>query len=305
MSTLVADASGWPAWCRRLEGIGVDEISVADHLKPGALPPMVALGAAAAVTERVRLSTMVLNNELRHPGVLAHEVALLAELSNGRFTLGIGAGHAIDEHDAIGVPLAPPGERIARLEETVVALRSLLDGEAVTTTGPHLRWSGLQVAPVPQQPVPLLVGGGAKAVLRVAARHADVVGLTGFSSVGGATTLTHLTAIGLAERLAWLRDQPRLRPEPLRLQALVQLLRVTDDRQAAAEAVVAEWGDAAVTVADVLASPFLLLGTAQEIAAQLWERGEHLGIGTWTVFAGRPIDAPPEDLAAVVAAVGG
>lgn len=303
VSTLVADASGWAAWCRRLEDVGVDEISVADHLKPGVLPPMVALGAAAAITERIRLSTMVLNNELRHPGVLAAEAAFLAELSGGRFTLGIGAGHALDEHEAIGVPLAPPAERTARLEETVAALRAAFAGEAVTTAGPHLRWAGYEVAPVPQRPIPLLVGGGAKAVLRLAARHADVVGLTGFSAVGGVTTLTHFTGSGLAERLGWLRDQPRERPEPLRLQALVQLLTVTDDRQAAAEAVVAEWGEPSLTVADVLTSPFLLLGSAQEIGAQLQERSEQLGIDTWTVFAGRPIDAPLEDLAKVVAAL--
>lgn len=305
VTTLVADPSGWPAWCRRLEDAGVDEISAADHLKPGVLSPMLALTAAAAATERVALSTMVLNNELRHPGVLAHEAALLAELSSGRFTLGIGAGHAVEEHEAIGVPLPPPAERIARLEVTVAAIRSLLEGEVVTTPGPHLRWSSLQVAPVPRHSVPLLVGGGAKEVLRIAARHADVAGLTGFSAVGGATSLTHLTDGGLSERLAWLRDQPRDRLEPLRLQALVQLLRVTEDRQSAAEAVVADWADEGLSVTDVLSSPFLLLGTVAEIAEQLRERSERLGIETWTVFAGRPIDAPLEDLAAVVAAVHG
>jgi probable F420-dependent oxidoreductase len=303
VSTLVADPSGWPAWCRRLEDAGVDEISAADHLKPGVLPPMVALAAAATATERVTLSTLVLNNELRHPGVLAHEAALLAELSSGRFTLGIGAGHAVDEHAAIGVPLPPVEERIARLEETVAAVRALLDGQVVSTEGPHLHWARLQVTRVPRRPVPLLVGGGAKAVLRIAARHADVAGLTGFSSVGGATRLTHLTDGGLAERVAWLRDQPRQRPEPLRLQALVQLLQVTDDRQAAAEVVAAEWADDGLTVADVLASPFLLLGTAAEIAQQLHERTERFGIETWTVFAGRPIDAPLDYLAAVAAAL--
>ena len=109
VSSLVADAPTWPDWCRQLEAAGVDEISVADHLLPGVLPPMPALAAAAAVTERVALSTMVVNNELRHPAVLANEVATLCELSGGRFTLGIGAGHTEAEHDAIGQPLATAG----------------------------------------------------------------------------------------------------------------------------------------------------------------------------------------------------
>src|SRR5688572_1509537 len=130
---------------------------------------MVALAAAAAVTERVGLSTMVVNNELRHPAVLANEAAMVAEVSGGRFTLGIGAGHSEDEHDAIGAPLPAPADRIAHLEEAVIALRGLLAGEAVTTTGPWLHLTEVTASPAPSHPVPLLVGGGAHAVLRVAA----------------------------------------------------------------------------------------------------------------------------------------
>lgn len=304
VSSLVADAAGWPDWCRRLEAAGIDEISVADHLKAGVLPPLVALAAAATVTDRVALSTMVLNNELRHPGVLANEVALLSELSAGRFTLGIGAGHAVDEHDAIGVPLAPAAERIARLEESVAALRRLLDGEAVTTDGPRVRLTDFAAAPVPAHRVPILVGGGARGVLRVAARHADVVGLTGFSATDtGATTLTHLTNEGLEERLAWIRSLAPGRSVPLRFQALVQLVVITDDRRAAAERAMEAWGAMAPPVAEALRSPFLLFGTVGEIADQLHERSQRLGIETWTMFAGRPIDAPLEDLAAIAAAL--
>lgn len=304
VSSLVADAGTWPAWCRRLEAAGVHEISLADHLKPGMLPPMTALAAAAAVTEVVDLSTMVLNNELRHPAVLANEVASLCELSGGRFTLGIGAGHAEDEHDAIGQPLPPPVERVGRLEEAVVALRGLLAGETVTTAGPSLHLTDVTASPVPSHPIPLLIGGGSRAVLRVAARHADIVGLTGFSHVDGASKLTHFTAGAVAERMAFVRDLPRERAEPLRFQALVQVLRVTSDRRAAAEALVAEWGsELPLSLEEVLATPFLLLGTPEEIADQLHERTDRYGIETWTVFAGRPIDPGLGDLSAVVAAL--
>ncbi len=304
VSSLIADARSWTDWCRQLEAAGVDEISVADHLKPGVLPPLTALAAAAAVTEHVALSTMVLNNELRHPAVLANEVASVSELSGGRFTLGIGAGHAEDEHDAIGQPLPPPAERVARLEEAVVALRGLLAGETVTAAGPHLRLTEHAVSPVPSQPVPLLIGGGSKAVLRVAARHADIVGLTGFSHVDGASKLTHYTADAVADRIAFVRGLPRDQPEPLRFQALVQLLRVTDDRRRTAERLLAEWGaEMPLTLDEVLATPFFLLGTATEIADQVRERSGHFGIDTWTVFAGRPIDPSLEDISSVVDAL--
>jgi len=306
VSSLVADAGTWPEWCRRLEAAGVDELSVADHLKPGMLPPMTALAATAVVTERVGLSTMVLNNELRHPAVLANEVASLSELSGGRFTLGIGAGHAEDEHDAIGQPLPPPAERVGRLEEAVVALRSLLAGETVTTSGPSLHLTEVAASPVPSHPVPLLIGGGSRAVLRVATKHADIVGLTGFSHVEGVSKLTHFSADGVAERLAFIRDLPRERAEPLRFQALVQLLRVTNDRRATAEAVLSDWAsELPLSLDEVLDTPFLLLGTPAEIADQLHERTERFGIETWTVFAGRPIDPGIDDLTAVVDALAG
>lgn len=305
VSNLVADAASWPDWCRQLEAAGVDEISVADHLKPGLLPPMPALAAAAAVTERVELSTMVINNELRHPAVLANEVASIVELSGGRFTLGIGAGYAEDEHTAIGQPLPPPAARVERLEEAVVVLRALLAGDTVTTSGPHVRLAEHSAAPRPSHAVRLLVGGGSKAVVRVAARHADIVGLTGFSHVDGVSKLTHYTADAVAHRIAFILDLPRDRPEPLRFQALVQLLRVTGDRRSTAERLLAEWGaEMPLTVDEVLATPFFLLGTAAEIADQVRERSERFGVDTWTVFSGRPIDPGLDDLHLVVDALG-
>ena len=304
VSTVGADPAAWFDWCRRLESAGIDELSVADHLLPGTLPPMVALAAASAATGHLHLSTMVLNNELRHPAVLANEAALLSEVSGGRFTLGIGAGHAEDEHAAIGLPLPTPAERIARLEATVAALQRLLAAEEVTTVDAHPRLTAHRAAPVPTLPVPILVGGGARAVQRVAARHADVLGLTGFSARRGTTVLTHFTARALDERLGWVRDLPRDRVEPLRMQALVQVVAVTDDRRAAAEATMAAWGTADLTVDEALESPFLLFGSPAGLAEQLQERSERYGIETWTVFAGRPIDASLDDLAAAVAELG-
>jgi len=159
-------------------------------------------------------------------------------------------------------------------------------------------------SPTPSRTVPLLVGGGAPGVQRIAARHADLLGLTGFSRVGAAPKLTHYSADALEERLVFVRGLPRDRDEPLRFQALVQLLRVTDDRQAAGEALVAEWGDAVpLTLDEVLTTPFLLLGTAAEIAQQLHERTARFGIEMWTVFTGRPVDPGLAELASVAEAL--
>lgn len=301
VSSIGVDASSWADRCQTLEAIGVDEISVSDHLVPSALPPMVALAAAAAATERVTLSTMVLNNELRHPGVLANEAAALAEISGGRFTLGIGAGHGEAEHRAIGLPFPERDRRIKRLGESVRALRVLLAGEELTTEGPEFRFTGHRVAPVPTAPVSILVGGGAPAVLEIAARDADVVGLTGFSAAAEGTRLTHFTAAALADRLDLVRGLAGDRP--LRFQALVQQVCLTDDRERRAAELVTEWDEPALDVEAALDSPFLLIGTPDEIATQLCERTARYDIETWTTFSGRPIDVPLDGLAEVITAL--
>ena len=189
----------------------------------------------------------------------------------------------------------------------MVALRRLLDGETVTTTGPSLHLTELTGVPRPRPtPVPLLVGGGSRAVLRIAARHADIVGLTGFSHVDGVSKLTHFSE-RRAPSSAWI-SCARCRgidPSRSRFQALVQLVRVTDDRRASRRG--SSWPSGATTLPltqdEVLASPFLLLGTAEEIAAQLHERTARLGIETWTVFAGRPIDRTLETIGSIVEAL--
>jgi probable F420-dependent oxidoreductase len=302
VNPLVPDPAAWLDTVRRLEDLGVDELSVSDHLVEGGRPPLVALAAAAVVTERVTLSTLVLNNELRHPGVLAQEAAYLAELSGGRLVLGIGAGHAEAEHEAIGLPFPAVPDRVRRLEASVVALHALLSGDELTSDGPY-PFAGHRTFPVPSEPVPILVGGGSRPVLTVAARHADVVGFTGFSSIGGENRLTHFTASGLSERIELVRSEAGDRVGDLRYQALLQHVEVTDDREAAAARLVETWEDIGLDEATVLDSPFLLLGTVDEMAADLRARTERWGIETWTTFLGRPTDASPDDLGALVAAL--
>jgi probable F420-dependent oxidoreductase len=303
VNPLVPDPGAWLDTVRRLEDAGVDEISVSDHLTEAGRPPLVSLAAAAVVTERVTLSTLVLNNELRHPGVLAQEAAHLAELSGGRLVLGVGAGHAESEHAAIGLPFPSVGARVRRLEAAVLALRALLDGEELTTEGPDYTFHEHRTFPVPGERVPVLVGGGSRAVLTVAARHADIVGFTGFSSIGGANRLTHFSAAGLDDRVRFVRDAAGDRADDLGFQALIQHLEVTDDRDAAAARLAVEWEEEGLDVAAVLDSPFLLLGTAAEIADQLRARTDRWGLGTWTTFLGRPTDPSVDDVAEVVAAL--
>lgn len=112
----------WTALARRVEALGYDTFSVADHLVEGLLPPLVALAHAAEATERIRLGTLVLNNDLRHPAMTAREAAALDVLSGGRVELGLGAGHSRPEYEQVGLPFDDAAVRVARLEESATVI---------------------------------------------------------------------------------------------------------------------------------------------------------------------------------------
>ena len=287
----------WPALARNLESMGFDVLHLADHLVDDVAPPIAGLLAAAEATERLVVGNLVLAVDFRHPAVVAREAAMLAVLSGGRYELGIGAGHARAEWESIGVPFDADRVRVDRLAEAVPLLRRLLAGEEITHDGDHYRLRAHRCWPVPETPVPLLVGGNGDRVLRLAAEHADIAGFTGFGlGPDGAPRLTHFTSGGLAERIAHVRAEAG--HDRTRLQVLVQRVTITPDRRAAARELASAFGGADLD--DILDSPFLLLGTHEQIAEQLRERSARFGVETWTVFGNLPGLGQPNDLLAPV-----
>jgi probable F420-dependent oxidoreductase len=275
----------WRDKARRAEAAGFDTMLVADHLAEGMFPPLAALVAAADATDRLRLGTLVINNDFRHPVVLAREAATVDLLTGGRLELGLGAGHMKHEYDEAGLEFDPPAVRVARLAESASIVRGLLAGEEVTFAGEHYHVHGHRCFPKPlQQPVPLLIGGNGTRVLATAGRLADIVGFTGFSQVEGEqrVTPTHFTDAGLAEQVAWVSTAAGSRFDQLELSTLVQGITLTDDRRAAAEHVRPLLPS--LGVEDILSSPYGLIGTPDQIAAQLRERRDRLGISYITVF---------------------
>src|ERR1700677_1802845 len=144
------DGPGWASLAQKAEESGFDVVSLPDHLGEQ-FAPLPALTAAACATSRLRLSMFVLANDMRHPGVLAKEVATLDVLSGGRVELGLGAGWDQAEYAALGLPFDRPSVRIARLEEAVGAIRALLADEVVSSDGAHYRLQDLSVRPRPVQ----------------------------------------------------------------------------------------------------------------------------------------------------------
>jgi probable F420-dependent oxidoreductase len=153
----------WAEHARKTEALGYATLLLADHFGD-LLAPIPGLVAAADATTTLRLGTLVLCNDFRHPAVLAQEAATVDLLSDGRLELGLGAGWLRAEYERAGIAYGAGAVRVARLEESVRIVKGLLAGETVTFAGEHYTVTDLPGLPRPvQQPrPPLLVGGGGR-----------------------------------------------------------------------------------------------------------------------------------------------
>jgi len=292
------DQISWATLAQRCESVGCRALLVSDH--PGSGPsPFVALAAAAAVTSTLRLGSYVINAGVHDPLLLARDVATLDVVSDGRAELGIGAGHTWAEWAMTGRIRPTPTGRIKRMISVTTVVRDLLTGHTVPaeTAGGHADVQLTGPRPV-QQPVPVLVGGGNPALLRWGGAHADAVGLSGLGRTladGHAHTVlwsaaqldTHVGLVRHGAAEAGVPTPP--------LEALVQHVELTDDRHQAARPFAAE---ADLAVHDVLAVPYVLIGTIPEIVEQLHTARDRWGITRWVVRVGA-LDVAEQILAAL------
>src|SRR5439155_3071075 len=131
---------------KKIEALGYDTLNFPDHLTDR-IAPMPALVSAAEATQHLRVGTNVLNNDLRHPVLVAREAAAVDLLTDGRFQLGLGAGSIRSEYDQAGLKFDTGGVRVERLAEAVTIIKCLLQGEQVTFAGDHYNISGHTIAP--------------------------------------------------------------------------------------------------------------------------------------------------------------
>ncbi|MFD6445795.1 TIGR03621 family F420-dependent LLM class oxidoreductase [Promicromonospora sp. NPDC060204] len=282
--------AAWLDHARHIERLGFDTLVTPDSIAHG-LSVLPMLAAAATATTRLHLGTYVLANDFRHPVLVAKDATTLAVLSDGRFELGIGAGHPGTGPDnaMLGRTFDQPGVRVSRLAESVGIIRRLLDGETVTTTGEHYTTTDAHVVPYGTQPhhVPLLIGAGGTRMLTLAGQHADTVAL------GIPLDADADTAAKLIERV---RDAERSRPvpapagasaaspTPAPVELNVNLMAVGD----AVPRYLADRIDPTALAASGALS--VVTGLPQDMADQLRDRRERLGI-SYLVVSEELVDA--------------
>ncbi len=292
--------AAWAGIARRVEGDGYATLFMPDHFDDQ-WSPMPALAAAAAATTTLRIGSLVLDNDFRHPVVVAKEAATLDVLSDGRLELGLGAGWQRRDYEQSGIGYDDPTTRVERLAEALVVVKGLLGEDRCSYTGRHYTVTDLIGTPHPvQRPhPPIIVGGGARRVLTVAGREADIIGINfdlRAGAIGPGVGATG-TAAATATKLGWVRDAAGSRFGELELSVRVYVAAVTDQRAEVAAGIATGFG---LTPDEVLGTPHFLVGTIDEIVDDLVRRREELGL-SYVVFSGGALD----DMAPVVARLAG
>ena len=282
----VRDGREWLEFARRAEDGGIGTLLLRDHFSAAAfgqqLAPFSGLAAAAAVTTRLRVGTLVLSNDFRHPAIVAHEAASLHLLSGGRFELGIGAGWYQPEYAAAGIAFDTAGRRIARLEESLSIIKGLLAGTPVRHTGEFYQIDGLDldVLPMPRSGAPrLLVGAGGPRMLRLAARHADIVGVLPApirDSTDSDDPADRLPA-AFGAKIGVLREAAGDRFGNLEISAFGTFI-VTASRRAATGDLITRRGWTGIDAETVWQMPTLFIGSPDQIRSDLRQRQEQFGL---------------------------
>lgn len=268
---------GWAETARRVESLGYDVVTMPDHFG-GQLAPIPALQAVLDATTTLRAGALVFDNDYKHPAILAKELATMDVLSDGRVEIGLGAGWMISDYEQLGLVYDRPGVRIDRFVEGLeIIRRSMADGP-FSFQGEHYTITDYDGLPKPvQRPrPPILVGGGGRRVLSIAARHADIVGVNGTLHAGviGPEAIATMTAAAVADKVAIVAAAAGDRIDEIEMNIRTFLVSVTDDRVGRL-AQVAAFVD--VDEQMVTDSPFALIGSARSIVEDLIARRERYG----------------------------
>jgi len=271
------------ALARHVEDSGYHTLLMPDHFGARlALAP--ALVLAAEATTRLRVGSLVYDNDFRHPALLAQEVASIDLLTDGRFEFGLGAGWLKSEYDAAGLPFDEGGTRVARMAEALQVVKALFSAAPLTHEGRFYNLAALTGSARPKQEPhpPVLIGGGGRRLLTLAANEADIVSIMPRSRRDGSGLEdADASPEAFTRKVAWIRDAAGPRFSTIELNTLVQAVIVTDRPREAAAPLAKEY---AMELDQVFETPLVLIGSVNQIAETLEQRRERFGLSYITVF---------------------
>lgn len=276
-------AGEWAEIARKAEALGYATLLVADHFGPQ-LAPMLGCLAAANATTRLRVGTFVLDNDFRHPAVVAKEAATLELLTEGRFELGIGAGWNPRDYEKTGLTFEPASTRVSKLEEALQILGRYFSQDEVNFSGRYYQVKGLESAPKAKPPI--MLGAAGKRMLSLAARHADILNFPDRPSVGVSTAGNPGLGLSMPEQMQIVRDAAGERYPALELSSLT-IPRITHERMRTIEQL-AQQMRTSPEIVDAM--PGTLVGDLAAIADKVHANRERFDI-SYLVIPGAAMDA--------------
>jgi probable F420-dependent oxidoreductase len=299
-------AHEWREHVRKIESLGYDIMLMRDHFLPDVFGdtfgPFAALMSAADATNRLRVGSMVICNDFRHPAVLAKEAATIDWLSSGRFELGLGAGWMHAEYEQMGLELSPPSVRIKRLEESIKVIKGLLGKGSFSHQGEHYSIRELDGFPKPAQTqIPIMVGGGNKNILQLAGRSADIAGIL-VTNVASGVVINDprgRLAESVMQKIEWVKEGAQERFDQIELNSAIDVV-ITHKRREATEQFISQRGWHNITVEQVWGMPNVFIGTLEEISEEMFSRREIFGFSYFWVA-----DSMMEEFAPIVERMSG
>jgi len=275
----------WLAKTRKIADLGYSTIFMPDHFGDQ-LGPVPALMSVAENSD-LRIGTLVLDNDYKHPVVLAKEAATLDLLSEGRLELGVGAGWLRSDYDQSGMAYDPPKVRVDRFEEGLKVLKGAFAEGPFSFEGEHYKVTNYEGFPKPvsKPHPPILIGAGGKRMLSISAREADIVGVNPNLRPGEVNMEVGQdgTAERFDEKLEWIRRAAGDRFDDIEFNALIFIGIVTDDALGASGNFAPMFG---LTPEQGLEVPLALVGTVDQICDTLIERRERWQISYYTLSEG-------------------
>jgi probable F420-dependent oxidoreductase len=288
---------------RQAEAAGYHEIVFPDHLIPQ-LGPITAMAWVAQATDKIRIAAFVFNNDLRHPVVLAQELASLDVLSEGRVDVAIGAGWNVPEYEALGIPFDPTPVRQARLAEAIQVLKGAFGDDEFSFEGEHYTITSLDGQPKPiQRPSPpFMIGGGGRRTLELAGREADIVSLAPRILPNRKGDANSITFAATAEKIDWVKaaagdrfDQITLNVYPSQAPIIVTDHPREEIRKAADD--IRKRSGIELTENDLLEAPNIFIGSVGSLVEKFQMLRDRLGISSYMCGTGGDLDPVVERLA--------
>ncbi len=273
------------------EQLGYGAVFVPDHVVPEgperqfdphhlSYEAMVQVAVLAEATRKMRVGHLVLCNLFRHPVITAQGLTALDHSSNGRLIAGLGSGWTEREFKMTGIAFPDITTRLRMLDEALTSIRSLWTNEETTLDGEFYKLTDAILWPKPiQKPhPPILLGGGGKGLLRVAAKHADIVNIISDAGKPGYISLANiakLTDDNFRSKVAFLREEAKRvgrDPQSIQISNVIFQTIITDSppaTQSMAEAMAPMFN---TTPEGMIHSPLALIGTPEQCIAELKRR---------------------------------